>query len=256
MYIHTVSDDEKISGIYVILNRADGKMYVGSSYDISHRWRKHRESLRRGKHHSPYLQRAWNKHGEKAFAFIVVERVEAASNQDREQIYLDSGRYVYNTSKSARSPTPAGSKLPDSWRLNAAAGYKEKFLSRVLSGEIPHPHKGRVHGVEVRKRVAAGSLKNWEKNRDKIIAAQRAVPISSAQRSDAAARLWADPVYRERAIASRKGRAFNKGYRCTPAQVENRRRAARISNMKRSHGDAWRGVYASRYPQFAHEASA
>jgi hypothetical protein len=70
------------------------------------------------------------------------------------------------------------------------------------------------------------------------------------KRSGRAKMLWAIPEYREKAIASRKGKAYNKGYKCTPEQVENRKKAARISNMKRNYGEAWREEYARRYPEF------
>lgn len=62
--------------------------------------------------------------------------------------------------------------------------------------------------------------------------------------------LWATPEYREKAVAARKGNAYNKGYKCTPEQVENRKKAARISNMKRNYGMDWKIEYARRYPEF------
>jgi group I intron endonuclease len=65
--------------------------------------------------------------------------------------------------------------------------------------------------------------------------------------------LWATPEYRERAIAARKGKAYNKGYKCTPEQTENRRRAGRISNMKRKFGDNWVEEYIRRYPEYAED---
>jgi hypothetical protein len=70
------------------------------------------------------------------------------------------------------------------------------------------------------------------------------------KKSDRVKALWATPEYRERAIAARKGNAYNKGYKCTPEQVENRKKAGRISNMKRNYGVAWQEEYARRYPEF------
>lgn len=55
----------------------------------------------------------------------------------------------------------------------------------------------------------------------------------SATRSANGRRLWADPAYRAKAIAARRGQCSNKGYRCTPEQIENRRRAARLSWVAR-----------------------
>lgn len=77
-----------------------------------------------------------------------------------------------------------------------------------------------------------------------------------ARKSARAKALWATPEYRERAIAARKGKAYCKGYKCTPEQVENRRRAARISNMKRAHGAGWRATYVARYPEHAGDLDA
>lgn len=70
------------------------------------------------------------------------------------------------------------------------------------------------------------------------------------KKSDRVKALWATPEYREKAVAARKGKAYNKGYKCTPEQVENRKKAARISNMKRNYGVAWQEEYARRYPEF------
>jgi hypothetical protein len=71
------------------------------------------------------------------------------------------------------------------------------------------------------------------------------------KKSDRVKALWATPEYRERAILSRKGNAYSKGYVCTPEQILNRKRAARISNMKRNYGDAWASEYVRRYPEHA-----
>jgi hypothetical protein len=63
--------------------------------------------------------------------------------------------------------------------------------------------------------------------------------------------LWATEEYRNNAIAARKGKAYNKGYKCTPEQVENRKKAGRISNSKRKFGLNWKEHYVLKYPDFA-----
>lgn len=78
--------------------------------------------------------------------------------------------------------------------------------------------------------------------------------FSDEERVKRAARvsaLWKDPVYRARAVAARVGKAYNKGYICAPEQVQNRKKAGRISNMKRNYGDEWQQEYVRRYPEFA-----
>lgn len=89
------------SGVYLIFNTRNGKAYVGSSRNIQRRWSQHRAELRGNRHFSHFLQRDWNKHGEEAFEFRVLEivtnnRMLLAS----EQVHLDNiraGKDVYNS---------------------------------------------------------------------------------------------------------------------------------------------------------------
>lgn len=65
---------ENKSGIYRILNIIDNKCYVGSAaVRFKERWSSHKSALNKNKHHSPHLQNAWNKYGEKAFIFEILE---------------------------------------------------------------------------------------------------------------------------------------------------------------------------------------
>ena len=62
----------RISGIYKIVNKINGKYYVGSSKDvINYRWIHHKRALRSNRHKNDYLQNAWNKYGEDNFEIII-----------------------------------------------------------------------------------------------------------------------------------------------------------------------------------------
>jgi group I intron endonuclease len=63
-------------GIYAIRNKETGVTYVGQSSTIGDRWLYHKSSLRRGVHHGKWLQASWNKRGEDAFEFVVLEYTE------------------------------------------------------------------------------------------------------------------------------------------------------------------------------------
>lgn len=63
------------SGIYKILNKVNGKFYIGSAVYFYDRWHTHKYHLRRNQHKNRYLQSAWNKHGEYNFEFIKLEIV-------------------------------------------------------------------------------------------------------------------------------------------------------------------------------------
>lgn len=78
-----------VSGIYAIKCKKNNKMYVGSSVNIASRFRKHKADLLKNKHHSLYLQRAWNKYGKESFIFETIEEVPKDELLDVEQMYLD-----------------------------------------------------------------------------------------------------------------------------------------------------------------------
>ena len=59
--------------IYAILNTITCNQYVGSTKNSYIRKRNHFNLLRKEKHHSVVLQRAFDKHGEDKFKFIVLE---------------------------------------------------------------------------------------------------------------------------------------------------------------------------------------
>ena len=61
------------SGIYVIRNTINEKCYVGSAKDFTTRKKKHFFDLRKNIHCNIKLQRSFNKHGETAFVFEIIE---------------------------------------------------------------------------------------------------------------------------------------------------------------------------------------
>lgn len=92
------------SGIYKIENIVDGKKYIGSAVDLNKRKNVHYSSLRNNKHHSIYLQNAFNLYGELNFIFEIVELIDDKDLLlSREQFYIDTMRPQYNICKTAGS---------------------------------------------------------------------------------------------------------------------------------------------------------
>ena len=88
--------------IYAIINTITGNQYIGSSKNSYIRRKAHFNLLRRGAHHSFILQRAFDKHGEDKFKFIVIEKVEPNIDLiEREQWWLDNANCAYNLTKQA-----------------------------------------------------------------------------------------------------------------------------------------------------------
>lgn len=79
----------KVIGIYKIENTQNGKVYIGQSINIHQRWHKHRWKLENKKHDNKHLQNAWDKYGETAFVFSILEECKRTELNDREKIYID-----------------------------------------------------------------------------------------------------------------------------------------------------------------------
>lgn len=91
--------------VYQIINKANSHSYVGSSDRFIKRQKEHRNALRKGKHHSRYLQNAWNKYGEEQFTIIILETVLFRELlQVREQYWIDKLKPRYNCSKCVTAP--------------------------------------------------------------------------------------------------------------------------------------------------------
>lgn len=96
----------KKATIYQILNIVNNKCYIGSSICYTKRKVNHLYFLRRSKHHSLKLQRAWNKYGEENFRFVVLEKFEYSTKEEvlqKEQLYLDNLKPYYNIALFANS---------------------------------------------------------------------------------------------------------------------------------------------------------
>lgn len=84
------------SGVYLIRCVPSGKVYVGSSKDLTQRMSCHKSLLRGGRHHSRRLQRSWDKYGEAAFVFEVVLVCEADQLAVNEQAHIDEYDSYWN----------------------------------------------------------------------------------------------------------------------------------------------------------------
>jgi len=77
------------SGVYRIRCGPTGKSYVGSSSSLRMRKKQHFSDLRCHRHDNPHLQRAFDKWGEAAFEWEVLE--ETADNLlVREKVWIES----------------------------------------------------------------------------------------------------------------------------------------------------------------------
>ena len=78
----------KITGIYMILNHANDKVYIGQSIDIETRWKQHKSDLNCNRHDNKHLQSAWNKYRKDKFEFIILCKCEENQLNTLEQYYI------------------------------------------------------------------------------------------------------------------------------------------------------------------------
>lgn len=86
-------------GIYQIKNKINNKVYIGSSKNISKRFKDHKKNLQSGNHWNIILQRSWDKYKRNSFVFELIEETKSLEREELlalEQKYLDSTKNKYN----------------------------------------------------------------------------------------------------------------------------------------------------------------
>jgi group I intron endonuclease len=117
--VKILADDSflDLAGVYVIKNLVTRKIYVGSTKEFWTRLRCHLSDLRRNKHRNRHLQKAWNKYGNEAFVFEILEVVSDLQQLvEVEQTWIDKlqasdERFGYNICPNASSCL--GRKFPE-----------------------------------------------------------------------------------------------------------------------------------------------
>lgn len=81
--------EKKGSGIYMIQNLVNGKIYIGQSVQLNKRIQSHKRTLKNNKHYNSHLQRSYNKYGFENFKFIIVENCDIEELNKRELYWMN-----------------------------------------------------------------------------------------------------------------------------------------------------------------------
>ena len=149
------------SGVYQIRNQMNGKRYIGGSECLQRRKKEHLGDLRRRQHYNSHLQRAFDKYGESAFVFSILEYVEDVSQLIlREQHYLDALNPEYNMALVAGSPM-TGRHHTQGTRVRMSAAQSGKHnpnygmrLSDEHIRKISKAGAGRHHSKKTRMKIS------------------------------------------------------------------------------------------------------
>jgi group I intron endonuclease len=179
-------------GIYCITNKINGKKYIGQSWDIERRWKRHRSNVK--KPNDVHLYSAFTKYGIENFSFEVIREVkENAITQILLDCYEDKyikqfdtldrnkgynkrtgGSYGRLSEETKLKMSEAqkgnknwlGHKHTEETKLKISAGNKGKNVGKSASEEtrekMSESQKGRHHSEETKRKI--GESHRGEKN--------------------------------------------------------------------------------------------
>jgi len=101
--VQILSDNQNKSGIYLWINSINGKQYIGSSINLSNRFRQYFNINHLTKNNSMQICRAILKHGYSNFSLIIIEYCSSEQCIEREDFYLSFLPHEYNILKKAGS---------------------------------------------------------------------------------------------------------------------------------------------------------
>jgi group I intron endonuclease len=181
------------SAIYAIVNNITNDMYVGSAVAVNRRWSAHRNLLTKQCHYNLQLQRAYNKYGNKAFDWEIVQFVDDKTELiAREQFWMNFFVPKYNGRPIANSPL--GTKASAETRAKMSVSAKKRGFTEEHKQNISQAKKGictisdeqkkrlsvlntgKVYSAEIRAKVSAASTGRYhtDEAKQKISVAAKA----------------------------------------------------------------------------------
>ena len=164
----------KTSGIYKIVNKVNGRYYVGSSRDIHSRWIKHQKELTNRTHHNSHLTNAWHKYGRDSFEITLLEEVPIDKLYEAEQVYLDicaaNPSEAYNANYAPDGGRPSEESIRKISQKLKGRVFTEEHKRKIGQAMVGRPYSQetrekigrysatRVHSAETRRKIGVASL--------------------------------------------------------------------------------------------------
>lgn len=190
-------------GIYTITCKINGRKYVRSTDNNKERWGKHLTQLRGNYHHSFALQRDYNKYGEEAFVFEMVEECKSEERLKLEQKYLDENESFfyplgYNISHQATNCVlygEANGMYGKRGKDNPNYGRKNTEETKKRMSES---NKGIPKSAECKKKLSEAAKKRYQERPEcfkggwqyiseenqKLIAEKKSIPVYQVSKKE------------------------------------------------------------------------
>lgn len=198
--------ETNLFGVYAITNVKNGKSYIGSTINFQKRKREHWNLLIGDKHWNNKLQHSWNKHGESAFQFHILEIVDDKTKLiESEQYWLDATQCHMRNKGYNICPTaanclgrPVSEKTREKMRKKIWSPEMRMKMSKRIRGEN-HPfwgkhltsghkakigaaHKGKIVSAETRAKLSKALSGKNHPNFGKPMSEEQKAKISAAHK--------------------------------------------------------------------------
>ena len=162
--------------IYIIENTNTGKFYIGRTNNHNARRRAHFSELRRGVHGNPRLQASYNKHGEGAFVFQVVDSAPKDQIEGKEAEWFAYFNHDKDHLYNCHFETHGGPKIWKPLSEEAKAKISEAIKNgtrKYIFGVLDDGYESRIGLNDLAKKRSVGSStlirykSEWENLRGK-----------------------------------------------------------------------------------------
>lgn len=171
------------SGIYIIKNKINNKIYVGYATNITSRISSHKKELRNNRHKNPHLQNAYNEYGEENFDFNTIENCSGQLLCAREHywaVLLNTHDRNYGYNEKPTDPNGVSTKHSEETRKKLSIANTGKKLSKEARQKIGNANRGNSHSLETREKISLGlkGKKRSQETKDKISKAHKGKIVS------------------------------------------------------------------------------
>ena len=186
---------KKVTGIYAI--RCGERCYFGSAVCTTGRINQHKRELKKGIHGNMYMQRVFNKYGDK-FVFDVVEVCSREALRKLEQQYIDNhAGELFNLAKTVcelAPPEEHSARMKRAWANRTPEA--KAAMSKKISATLKQRYLDKPDELDAAKAALAKGRKVGVKAKTSVEA--------NAKRSAAAKAQWAKRSAEDRAKVSSK----------------------------------------------------